>query len=193
MTGGTLTPPNDAIDRSAAAESTRPPALQQRWVSMQTLRNKGGGDHKAPSRRGSPEAPAVPHVAAGRAGQQLGDVLVLRGLVTHAQVQEALELQATSGGRLGELLVQMGVLEERDLVEALAEFFGMPVADLRRYKPDPDALALIPENVARENMAMPISLHDDGLHVAVAEPSDSLRFLLSEKSWPSGSTACSPR
>jgi type IV pilus assembly protein PilB len=58
----------------------------------------------------------------------------------------------------------------------------MPVADLRRYKPDPDALALISEDVARENMAMPISLHDDGLHVAVAEPSDALRFLLSEKS-----------
>ena len=76
----------------------------------------------------------------------------------------------------------MGVLEERNLVEALAEFFGMPVADLRRYKPDPEALALISEDVARSNMAIPISLHDDGLHVAVAEPSDSLRFLLSEKS-----------
>ena len=91
---------------------------------------------------------ASPNAAAGNAGQQLGDVLVLRGLVTHAQVQEALELQAQSGGRLGELLVQMGVLEERDLVGALAEFFGMPVADLRRYKPDPDALALISEDVA---------------------------------------------
>ena len=86
---------------------------------------------------------ASPNMATGNAGQQLGDVLVLRGLVTHEQVQEALELQKQSGGRLGELLVQMGVLEERDLVGALAEFFGMPVADLRRYKPDPDALALI--------------------------------------------------
>jgi type IV pilus assembly protein PilB len=121
-------------------------------------------------------------VVAERAGQQLGDVLVLRGLVTHAQVQEALEKQAQSGGRLGELLVQMGVLEERSLVDALAEFFGMPVADLRRYKPDPEALALVSEQVAREGMAMPVSLHDDGLHVAVAEPSDALRFLLAEKS-----------
>jgi len=126
--------------------------------------------------------PPVPDVAAGTAGRQLGDVLVLRGLVTHAQVQEALELQASSGGRLGELLVEMGVLDERDLVGALAEFFGMPVADLRRYKPAPEALALVSEEVARQNMAVPISLHDDGLHIAVAEPSDSLRFLLSEKS-----------
>ena len=112
----------------------------------------------------------------------LGDLLVLRDLATHAQVQEALEKQGQSGGRLGELLVQMGVLDERDLVNVLAEFFGMPVADLRRHKPDPEALALVAEEVARSNMAMPVSLHDDGLHVAVAEPSDALRFLLSEKS-----------
>src|ERR1039458_9693237 len=56
---------------------------------------------------------ASPNTAAGNVGQQLGDVLVLRGLVTHDQVQEALELQTQSGGRLGELLVQMGLLEER--------------------------------------------------------------------------------
>jgi type IV pilus assembly protein PilB len=129
-----------------------------------------------------PGESAVSTAAAGRAGQQLGDVLVQRDLVTHAQVQEALELQAEQGGRLGELLVSMGVLDERSLVGALAEFFGMPVADLRRYKPSPEALALVSEEVARANMAVPISLHDDGLHIAVAEPSDALRFLLSEKS-----------
>jgi len=49
-----------------------------------------------------PDGSAQPPV--GGAGQQLGDVLVLRGLVTHAQVQEALEKQQESGGRLGELL-----------------------------------------------------------------------------------------
>ncbi len=76
----------------------------------------------------------------------------------------------------------MGALDERGLVDALAEFFGMPVADLRRYKPEAAALALVREDVARENLAMPISLEEDGLHVAVAEPSDALRFLLAETS-----------
>jgi type IV pilus assembly protein PilB len=74
----------------------------------------------------------------------------------------------------------MGVLDERSLVKALAEFFGMPVADLRRTAPDPDALALIPESEARENQAVPISIGSDGVHVAVAEPSDRLRFHLAE-------------
>ena len=115
------------------------------------------------------------------AGQRLGEILVLRGLVTVDQVQDALEMQRQAGGRLGELLVRTGALDERALVHALAEFFGMPVADLRRYKPEPGALELVSEEVARQNMAMPISLHDDGLHVAVAEPSDAIRYLLSEK------------
>jgi type IV pilus assembly protein PilB len=119
---------------------------------------------------------------AGTAGQRLGDLLVLRGLATQVQIDEALETQRESGGRLGELLVQSSVVNERELVGVLAEFFGMAVADLRRYKPDADALALVPEELARQNLAIPIRLDGDGLHVAVAEPSDGLRFILSEKS-----------
>ena len=62
--------------------------------------------------------------------------------------------------------------------DALAEFFGMPVTDLRRDTPAPEALSLVPEAMARENLAIPIRVDDDGLHVAVAQPSDDLRFQL---------------
>ncbi|HVA09759.1 MAG TPA: GspE/PulE family protein [Acidimicrobiales bacterium] len=117
---------------------------------------------------------------AGKTGRHLGDVLVLRNLATRDQIQHALDVQAETGGRLGEILVETGVLDERGLVEGLAAFFGMPVADLRRTKPEPDALALIPEAIARENQAVPIRIDSDGLHVAVAEPSDQLRFHLAE-------------
>ena len=112
----------------------------------------------------------------------LGEVLVARGLVTEAQVADALEQQAGSGKRLGEVLVDMGALDERGLVDALADFFGLPVTDLRRDTPDPEALALVPEEVAREHLVIPVHLDDDGLHVAVAQPSDDLRFLLAETS-----------
>jgi len=69
----------------------------------------------------------------------------------------------------------MGALDERGLVDALADFFGMPVTDLRRDTPDPEALALVPEVIVRENLAIPIRVDDDGLHVAVAQPNDDLR------------------
>ena len=72
----------------------------------------------------------------------LGEVLVAQGLVTDAQVATALKQQTGTGKRLGEVLVDMGALDERGLVDALADFFGMPVTDLRRDTPAPDALAL---------------------------------------------------
>ena len=90
-------------------------------------------------------------------------------------------MQREGGGRLGDILVQAGVVKERDLVDALAEFLGMVVADLRRFKPDAEALALVPEELARQHLVVPISLDDAGLRVAVAEPSDELRALLAEK------------
>ena len=120
---------------------------------------------------------AAPVAAVPRRGM-LGQVLISRGVVTEAQVASALEAQAGSGKRLGEVLVDIGALDERGLVDALADFFEMPVTDLRRDTPDRTALALVPEAIAREHLAIPVRLDDDGLHVAVAQPSDDLRLLL---------------
>ena len=112
----------------------------------------------------------------------MGHVLVSRGVVTETQVAAALKAQAGSGKRLGEVLVDIGALDERGLADALADFFGMPVTDLRKDTPEPSALALVPADVARDNLAIPIRVDDDGLYVAVAQPSDELRFLLSDVS-----------
>ncbi|HEY6471707.1 MAG TPA: GspE/PulE family protein [Acidimicrobiales bacterium] len=112
----------------------------------------------------------------------LGELLVRRGVVTEEQITAALALQAGSGKRLGEILVDMGALDEQRLVDALADFFDMPVTHLRRDAPDPAALALVPEEIAREHLVIPVHIDGDGLRVAVAQPSDDLRFLLSETS-----------
>jgi type IV pilus assembly protein PilB len=113
------------------------------------------------------------------AGKLLGDVLVLRRFTTREQVNQALAIQSEEGsGRLGEILVATGVLDERTLVEALAELFNIPVGDLRHDKPQPDALALLPEDVARQHLAIPMRLDADELFIAVTEPSDQLRDLL---------------
>ena len=59
----------------------------------------------------------------------------------------------------------------------------MTATDLRRDNPESAALDLVPEAVAREHLAMPIRLDDDGLHVAVSDrPSEELRLVLSQTS-----------
>jgi type IV pilus assembly protein PilB len=134
------------------------------------------------SKKAKPEKGTSDDAPASRPRGLLGEVLVARGLVSLDQVGLALQLQASSGKKLGEVLVDMDAIDERSMVDALADYFGLDVTDLRRDVPDPAALAMIPEDVAREYLAIPVRLEDRTLHVAVAQPSDDLRFLLSETS-----------
>ena len=91
-------------------------------------------------------------------------------------------MQEESGGRLGEVLVSIGAIDEQALAHALAAFFKFEVANLRREKIDPDVVLFIPEEMAREHLAMPYKISDEGLFVAAAEPSEELRALLSTQS-----------
>ena len=110
--------------------------------------------------------------AAGR--RLLGEVLVATSLLTRAQLDDALLKQQVSGKRLGALLVELGALDERDLATALGEHFGVAVIDLRRRAPEPDAVKLLAETVARTLRALPLTVVEGVLQVAVAEPSDQL-------------------
>ena len=109
--------------------------------------------------------------------------MVRRGLVSEEDVAQALIIQDETGKRLGETLVEMGALNQRELVLVLADLLHMPVVDIRHDNPEPEALALISEQIVRESMAMPIRLDDDGLMVAVSDqPSVTVRALLSQAS-----------
>jgi type IV pilus assembly protein PilB len=110
-------------------------------------------------------------------------VLVQRDLVTEAQIEQAMASEPPPGADLGDMLVRMRVLDEHDLVAARAELYGMEVADLRQTDPEPEALGLIPDSMAREHFIIPMSLDEVGLHVAMPDqPSPELITLLSETS-----------
>jgi type IV pilus assembly protein PilB len=93
-------------------------------------------------------------------------------MVDSEMLAAALLEQSTNGRRLGEILVEQGLLSDDDLARALAEQFGMEQVDLRRTMPAPDALALIPESTVRMLRAMPIAFADGVLTVAVAGAPD---------------------
>jgi type IV pilus assembly protein PilB len=133
-----------------------------------------------------PKPPSSPSVATRTMPTaykgRLGDLLQEKNLITGDQLEQALAQQRETGGKLGELLVNMGALDAQTLAEALAGFFGLVVVNLRRDNVDPGVISLIPEAMAREQLAIPVRLEGDGLFVAVAEPSDELRSLLSSTS-----------
>ena len=77
----------------------------------------------------------------------------------------------------------MGFVDERDLIDARAELYGMEVANLRQATPEVDALKLIPDSMAREHFVIPVKLDELGLHVAMADqPSPELLTLLGQAS-----------
>ncbi len=106
---------------------------------------------------------------------RLGDLLTKRTGVTHKQIAEALLQQNASGKPLGRLLMELGALNDRELATALAEQMKLAMVDLAQEQPDSDAVACLPESLARSRTVIPMMRTDDTLVVAVADPSDDLQ------------------
>jgi len=107
-------------------------------------------------------------------GRRLGELLVAARLVTPEQVVAALEqVQAGSVKRLGRALLEQGLLTEHELTETLASQSSLALLDLRDVTPQPEALALLPDATARALLALPLTVDDRQVTVAVAEPAES--------------------
>ena len=131
--------------------------------------------HGRPRRGSTPvePAPVAPPVRP-EGWQPLGELLMARKDVTASQVNQALMHQSASGKRVGSLLVELGAIDEKDLAEALAEQLSLAMVDLGTETPEAEAIALVPESVARASQCIPMLLADGTLVVAVADPSDAL-------------------
>ena len=123
-----------------------------------------------------PPAPSAPAKGDGEPGTRLGELLVDKGLVSPSQLSQALLQQEASGKRVGELLVELGAVNERDMVEVLAMQLVIPLVDFRREEPDPAAVQRLPEAVARATGAIPIRLVGDRLDVATSDPLDQAKL-----------------
>jgi type IV pilus assembly protein PilB len=113
---------------------------------------------------------------------KLGDMLREQGLITEEQLRKALEQQKSGGGRLGYHLVQMGFVTEEQVTGCLSRQFGVPSVNLANYGIDREVVKLIPMEVAKKYLVMPISRVGMTLTVAMADPSnvfaiDDIKFM----------------
>jgi len=111
-------------------------------------------------------------IGARHSGRLLGNLLLTRAYIVEAELQYALERQAAIGGALGEILVDLGLITERDLVHLLAEQLRMEVVDPARIEGDPATLALLPKSEAQRRAALPFRRVDQHIEVAMANPTD---------------------
>lgn len=103
---------------------------------------------------------------------RLGDMLVNSGVISAEQLQQALAAQRQSGRKLGATLTGMGILDETRLLEFLAEQFKLPLIDLAHYKIDEHELRKLSEVHARRYRALVLGERSGSYVVAMADPTD---------------------
>ena len=111
----------------------------------------------------------------GRKRKRLGDLLVDAGVVTSEQLGEALKKQRELGLKLGETLIELKFTDENEIVEALHQQMGYPIAKIREAKIAPEVISLLPETIVRKHNVVPFEVDPDNpniLRVAMADPMD---------------------
>ncbi|EIO4563154.1 type II/IV secretion system protein [Vibrio parahaemolyticus] len=104
--------------------------------------------------------------------KRLGDLLVEEGIVSEDQIQQALSAQRSTGQKLGDALIDLGFITEKQMLEFLSQQLGLPLIDLGRAPVDADAVQILPEVHARRLRAMVVARNGDTLRVAMSDPAD---------------------
>jgi type IV pilus assembly protein PilB len=102
----------------------------------------------------------------------LGEILVERGVISRAKLEEVLAFQKEKGLLFGEALVQMKLCTEDDVVQALTCQYGFPYLPLANYEIAPEVVATVPFELCKRYSLVPIDKIGRSLTLAMANPLD---------------------
>ena len=109
---------------------------------------------------------------------RLGDLLIDAGVITDEQLGQALANQKKTKRRLGDELVKSGVITERQVVDALTMQLGIDFIDLSKVDISPEMTKLVPKNLAKRYNVVPVKTRGDELYLAMSDP---LNFIAAEE------------
>lgn len=126
------------------------------------------------SDKGAPsvEPGRLQRMASSRAVSRLRDIAMKAGLVDELQMRSAMARMEQWGGRLPAILVELGFVDEEQLIEAIAKALKMPVTHLGSVTKDPAALAKVDLAYCEANMVFPVLYKDRVLTLAMTDPSE---------------------
>ncbi|MFA6499327.1 MAG: type IV-A pilus assembly ATPase PilB [Desulfurivibrionaceae bacterium] len=104
---------------------------------------------------------------------KIGELLRKAGQISSYQLDDALAAQKKSGGRLSSILLRLGHIEESTILNFLSRLHNYQSVVISREPPKPEALALLPYEVAKKYLAFPLRQIGKSLQVAMAEPTDT--------------------
>jgi len=116
-----------------------------------------------------------------KAGTKMGDILIKEDVINLDQLKSAIQEQKHSGRKLGETLLNLGYIDENQLVAYLSKQYAVPAINLEQFEVSEDALNLVPRESALKHRLVPIDRSGSTLVVAMADPSnifaiDDLKF-----------------
>ena len=113
------------------------------------------------------------------------DVLIRRKLISPDQLTEAENLASSTGIKLQDAFVKLQTLSAQEVMQAIAEHYGVEFVDLTDLEIPKAVIELVPESVARENVVLPLSLEGNQLKIITADPANyetiqKLQFILNK-------------
>ena len=112
----------------------------------------------------------------GRKKVRLGELLVNSGVLSNEQLQQALDNPARQGKKLGEFLVDEGIVSEDDLAKALSKQLDLDMIDLQSINVDKEVLNLVPVNVLKKNKIFPFAYKENNFNVLMVAMADPLDY-----------------
>jgi hypothetical protein len=101
---------------------------------------------------------------------KIGDFLVSEKLISASELDEALEEQQDSNVRLGSILVEMGIISEDAIHDALMKKFGIPRVELGGFTPSEGVLSIVSYDMAEKHAILPLFISGNRLFLAMADP-----------------------
>jgi type IV pilus assembly protein PilB len=117
-------------------------------------------------------APVKAGATSRTSGRRLGQVLIDLGHIDEEQLWEILEEAKSMNLPMGQVAMSRGLITEIQLMQALADQFNLKFLAAEELKPAPEATALVPEPMASVNKAMPLAFKDGVLTVVISDPTN---------------------
>lgn len=103
---------------------------------------------------------------------RVGDLLVEKGLITESQLMQALAEQKRTGKKIGRVLTDLQFVSEEKLLTCLSDYFHYPYIDLNHYRIQADTVRLLSETYARRYRCIVLADQTDGVLVGMSDPTD---------------------
>ncbi|MDD5227085.1 MAG: hypothetical protein PHV97_07900 [Candidatus Omnitrophica bacterium] len=102
--------------------------------------------------------------------RKIGEILIEDGLLSKAQLEEALAFQKEKGGLIGQVLIEKKFVDEDSLIAALGKQFKVPYIPLKKYAINPDMAGILRADFCHENTVVAFDCDARKVYVAVADP-----------------------